>query len=130
MTSRGRSRRRGYLTAVDHLGPEAVAAFVDGEMSPQATHRARVHIVHCAECREEVARQRAAADAIHEATDLNELKAPEGLMARLASIESTCSMDGPDAESVCMGRPEGIVDRMEIFLRTVRRSTHESVKRR
>ena len=29
----------------DHLGPEAVAAFVDGEMSSKSAHNARVHLV-------------------------------------------------------------------------------------
>ena len=39
---------------IGHLGPEAVVAFVDGEMEPKFMHRVRIHLVHCAECRADV----------------------------------------------------------------------------
>lgn len=125
MPARRRGRRRTFLSDVDHLGPEAVAAFVDGELTPQAEQRASTHLEHCPECREEIERQRAAAEAIHAASDLRELKASAGLLAKLASIERECSPDGPNADSVTACRPAGLVDRMEVFLRTVRRAGHE-----
>ncbi len=47
-----------HFASVEHLNPEAVAAFVDNELSPAAAHRAKIHLVHCPECREEIHRQR------------------------------------------------------------------------
>ncbi|CAB0724279.1 anti-sigma factor [Corynebacterium diphtheriae] len=49
-----------HFASVEHLNPEAVAAFVDNELSPAAAHRAKIHLVHCPECREEIHRQRRA----------------------------------------------------------------------
>ncbi len=49
-----------HFASVEHLNPEAVAAFVDNELSPAAAHRAKIHLVHCPECREEIHRQRGA----------------------------------------------------------------------
>ncbi|WP_423201131.1 anti-sigma factor family protein, partial [Corynebacterium diphtheriae] len=50
-----------HFASVEHLNPEAVAAFVDNELSPAAAHRAKIHLVHCPECREEIHRQRGGA---------------------------------------------------------------------
>ena len=47
---------------IGHLGPEAVVAFVDGEMEPKFMHRVRIHLVHCAECRADVHQQRRASE--------------------------------------------------------------------
>lgn len=41
-----------------HLG-DRVAALVDGELSPQVRDRALAHVAHCADCRAELATQRA-----------------------------------------------------------------------
>ena len=55
--ARGKSKARRADTT-GHLGPEAVVAFVDDEMDTKAKHRARVHLVHCHECRDEIYTQR------------------------------------------------------------------------
>ena len=54
-TRRRKARKPREFASVEHLSLEAVAAFVDGELTPLAMHRARVHLVHCEECRAEVA---------------------------------------------------------------------------
>lgn len=81
---------------IGHLGPEAIAALVDGELSPSAAERARIHLVNCAECRREVLSQREVAQAMrtamaqqdgpghaveHEGQGL-----PAALLSRLAAI--------------------------------------------
>ena len=47
--------------STEHLGTEAIAAFVDGELSVVAERRAQAHLMACPECRREVAKQRQAA---------------------------------------------------------------------
>lgn len=61
-TRRRKARKPREFASVEHLSLEAVAAFVDGELTPLAMHRARVHLVHCEECRAEVAQQRRASE--------------------------------------------------------------------
>ena len=101
----GKTTRK--FASVEHLSTEAVAAFVDGELSPGATHRAKVHLVHCAECRNEVAVQRRAAAALRQAHQADAaLCAPTSLVARLTSIaEEPSTMDG-DADRGT-GEPAG-----------------------
>ncbi len=81
---------------IGHLGPEAIAALVDGELSPRATERARIHLVHCADCRREVLSQREVAQAMRtamahqagpgHATEHEGQGLPETLLSRLAAI--------------------------------------------
>lgn len=104
---------------MDHLGPEALAAYVDGELSVGATHRARVHLVHCPECRAEVKRQQSAAELIRESNGYRELRAPRDLMAKLAGIEKSCPQ-GPGAEDTTC-EPETLLDKIDIVVRLVRR---------
>ena len=46
------------FNSTDHLNPEAIAAYVDGELSKAATLRAERHLQLCGECCEEVQAQR------------------------------------------------------------------------
>lgn len=73
--------------STDHLSFEAVAALVDGELSHTAAHRARLHLAQCQDCREEEARQRAAATAVREHNADGCLRAPRSLVERLALLE-------------------------------------------
>lgn len=45
------------FTVVDHLNPEAIAAYVDNELSAAAARRARMHFEQCVECCTEVKKQ-------------------------------------------------------------------------
>ncbi|WP_257202429.1 anti-sigma factor family protein [Corynebacterium cystitidis] len=81
-----RRRLRLEISSIDHLSPEAVTAFVDGEMSEGAQHRVRVHIVHCPQCREEVHTQRFAAEIVRGSNVEEGVRAPSGLVERLAQI--------------------------------------------
>ncbi|WP_156802463.1 anti-sigma factor family protein [Corynebacterium lubricantis] len=94
-----RRKLRLELAIVEHLSPEAIAAFVDGELSDGALHRARVHVVHCRECRDEVHTQRHASEAVR-GSNLEEcVRAPRNLVARLSQIADLAPMHDADNES-------------------------------
>ncbi|MGD7002472.1 zf-HC2 domain-containing protein [Corynebacterium halotolerans] len=116
---RTRPRVRSFAS-VEHLGPEAVAAYVDQELTERATHRARVHLVHCQECRSEVRRQHRAAEVLREGNRVQELRAPKSLLAKLAGIENSCP-SGPGVEDSAGPQPESLLDKLDIMLRVVRR---------
>lgn len=59
--------RRWGPFAESHLMPDAVVAFVDGELSPGARDRAASHIARCPICTGEVAAQRQARAAVQRA---------------------------------------------------------------
>ena len=117
-----RPRRRRDFASVEHLSLEAVAAFVDGELSDTACHRARVHLVHCAECRAEIERQRGASEWLRGSNIGEDVRAPHDLLTRRAGIASTPPRSGPDAESTPTPVPEGLMDKMEMILRAVKRN--------
>lgn len=117
-----RSPRRREFASVEHLSPEAVAAFVDGELCDSATHRARVHLVHCAECRREIERQRGASEWLRGSNIQEDVRVPHDLLARLASIATGPVKAGPDAESMPVPEPECLLDRVEMMLRAVKRN--------
>ncbi len=120
-TPRRRPRRREFAS-VEHLSLEAVAAFVDGELSDTACHRARVHLVHCPECRAEIERQRGASEWLRGSNIGEDVRAPHDLLARLAGIASGPAGSGPDAEATPTPMPEGLMDKMEMILRAVKRN--------
>lgn len=76
-----------------HLAGEAVAAFVDGELSSVAHARAVAHLDVCAECRGGVRAQKEAA-ALLVAEPVPEL--PAALLARLREIPMTAELGGED----------------------------------
>lgn len=98
LKARAQRRRveRPDFASVDHLNPEAIAAYVDDELSDVAKHRARIHMIHCEECRVEVSSQRSASQRI-KACSNDDVHAPSSLIAKLAQIESLCP-SGPTAE--------------------------------
>ncbi|AJK68536.1 anti-sigma factor family protein [Corynebacterium marinum] len=117
-----RTRGRREFASVEHLSLEAVAAFVDGELSDAASHRARVHLVHCAECRGEIERQRGASEWLRGSNITEEVRAPHDLLARLAGIPAAPVKAGPDAESTPTPGPECLLDKVEMILRAVKRN--------
>lgn len=115
-------RKPRQLASVEHLSPEAVAAFVDGELTDLAAHRARVHLVHCAECRAEIERQRGASEWLRGSNITDEVRAPRDLLNRLAGIATGPVCPGPDAESTPTQVPQGLLDKVEMLMRAVKRN--------
>lgn len=94
------------FSSTDHLGSEAVAAFVDGELGPTAQRRARAHLLACPECRREVARQRQAARRLR---DSGEVRIPEELRERLASLtRDQMPENAPGARHLSHRRPDSL----------------------
>ena len=116
-----RARKHREFASVEHLSPEAVAAFVDGELTPAAAHRARVHMVHCVECRDEVDHQRRAAERLRTCSENDDIRVPSSLMERLTSIAQSCPA-GPGIEDTVCSPPETLLDKVDILYRAVRRS--------
>ena len=82
-----------HFASVDHLSAEAVAAYVDNELTPRALHRAKVHLLKCDECRYEIKAHLAASRRLREAAAHNTVSTPADLKARLASIPVECAFD-------------------------------------
>jgi len=55
---------RGWGSSVPHLLPDAVVAYVDGELSAGSHDRASSHVAGCPFCAAEVAAQRQARAAV------------------------------------------------------------------
>lgn len=119
--NRGGRNRRKKFSSVEHLSHEAVAAFVDGELSAPAEHRARVHVVQCPECRREVHIQRNASELLRGCNLSTRVRAPDDLLARLAGIAQSDPGPGPDADSTPVAQPEDFMDRVELMIRTIRK---------
>lgn len=118
MTTPANDLRHGL--SVEHLSPEAIAALVDGELTSRAEHRAKVHLVHCQACREEVQQQRDAAQRLRE--DI-EVHASGSLIERLTRIPECCPDQPPTQRFGVDGcrRPETIVDGVDLFIRRIAR---------
>ncbi|WP_158885332.1 zf-HC2 domain-containing protein [Amycolatopsis anabasis] len=104
---------RGWGLPESHLLPDAVVAFVDGELSLGAQDRASSHIARCPSCAAEVAAQRQARAAVKRAA------APPmsaGFLASLRSIpehtELTTTPDNlaitQDGQLVAIQRPDRV----------------------
>jgi anti-sigma factor RsiW len=77
-----------------HLLPDAVVAFVDGELSPTAHDRAAAHLARCPFCAAEAATQRQARSMMKAAPAPS---APAGLLASLMNIPQDVELpSGPD----------------------------------
>lgn len=88
------------FSSTDHLGPEAVAAYVDHELSAAAYRRAQQHLTQCPECHEEVVAQRGAAQRVRVLNGDDEVKAPSSLVARLAGLtEAECAPSATGARA-------------------------------
>jgi anti-sigma factor RsiW len=104
---------RGWGLSEQHLLPDAVVAFVDGELTPTACDRASSHAAKCGACAAEIAAQRQASAAVHAA---NAFSAPAGLLASLRAIPDQIEMpempDGlavtNDGQLVAVQRPDRV----------------------
>ena len=76
-----------------HLAEEALAAYVDGVLSPAADDRAERHLRGCAECRAAVEAQREAKALMAAAPDP---ELPAGLLAKLLDVPMTADLGGGD----------------------------------
>lgn len=107
--------------SIDHLSPEAIAALVDGELGRRAEHRAKIHLVHCKYCRDEVNAQRQAAHRLRGlATDVH---ASGTLIERLRRIPDQAVADSPRDKFSADGcrRPESISDAVDLMIRKLGR---------
>lgn len=109
------------FASVDHLSSDAAAMFIDNELSRGAMHRARLHLVHCSECRQEITRQRDTVDFVRTECRNDNVTAPSDLKAKLMSLANECA-PGPGAEDVAIQRPESFVAKVESVVRAVRRT--------
>jgi hypothetical protein len=94
-----------------HLLPDAVVAFVDGELSPVAHDRAATHIARCPLCATDATVQRQARDSVAAA---EAPRMPAGLLAALRAIPTDTDLPDdverlavtPDGQLVAVQRPE------------------------
>ncbi|RZS44282.1 putative zinc finger protein [Herbihabitans rhizosphaerae] len=102
---------RGWSFSEQHLLPDAVVAFVDGELSATVTERVATHAARCPACAAEIKAQRTARSAVRSA-DAPSL--PAGLLANLRAIPQSCDLpsspDGlamtADGQMVVVQRPD------------------------
>lgn len=102
---------RSWSFPEQHLLPDAVVAFVDGELSPVARDRAAAHIARCQLCAGETAAQRQARTAVRSAAVPG---MPAGLLAALRAIPADTELPGgpdnlavtADGQLVAVQRPE------------------------
>ncbi len=91
-------RRRFTVTAPDwgqdHLLPDAVVAFVDGELADRPFSRATRHLAECPECATQVVAQGQARSALRSA-ECPIL--PSSLLSSLRSIPQDAELPGPPA---------------------------------
>lgn len=112
------SEPRSWNLPEQHLMPDAVVAFVDGELSPLARERAAEHIAKCRFCASETSTQRQARSAVRAAGDPG---APAGLLAALRAIPIDTDLRvgpesggqenlaiGPDGQLVAVQRPDRV----------------------
>ncbi|WP_238412745.1 anti-sigma factor family protein [Saccharothrix deserti] len=104
---------RGWQLPEQHLLPDAVVAFVDGELSASAHNRASAHLARCPFCAAEAYSQQQARSAVRAA---DAPCAPAGLLARLGAIpqevELPSAPDGlavtEDGQLVTVQRPDRV----------------------
>lgn len=104
---------RGWGLPESHLLPDAIVAFVDGELSLSAQDRASAHVARCPVCAAEVAAQRQAVTAVKQA------EAPSmsaGFLASLCSIPQNTDLPSApdnlamtaDGQLVAIQRPDRV----------------------
>jgi anti-sigma factor RsiW len=92
------TNQRGWSLPEQHLMPDAVVAFVDGELPPTACDRVVAHIARCPYCAAEIAEQRQARAAMRAA---DAPSVPAGLLATLRAIPQEADLpSSPDELAV------------------------------
>jgi len=79
--------------STEHLSIEAVAAFVDGELSMKAHLRAASHLSLCPECAAEIDAQRRARSALR---DSQPIAIPSSLLGQLSQIPLRTAEQAPE----------------------------------
>lgn len=124
---------RREFKSTDHLNPEAVAAFVDGELSDSAFQRAAKHLEVCDECRAEVDCQRKAANRLRVVDD-SEVHAPASLVERLAGLCADEPASGAAGERDAVGdrfsAPRGKLRELGSAMRSSMQASLGALKRR
>ena len=108
------------FSSTEHLSPEAVAAFTDGELSNIAMRRARVHLAQCPECWAEVLAQRRTAQRVRGCND-EELHAPPSLVERLTQLRHEDARASEARDGRAAAAQSGVLDKMETVFRTLTR---------
>lgn len=101
------------FSSTEHLNPEAVAAFVDGELSASAARRAQDHIAQCQECHEEVLAQRGASQRMRFLRGDEHVKAPTSLIEKLANMREEQELH--DAAAAERSPREKLADALQRF---------------
>ncbi|MFT7840767.1 zf-HC2 domain-containing protein [Saccharothrix sp. BKS2] len=104
---------RGWQLPEQHLLPDAVVAFVDGELSASAHGRAAAHLARCPFCAAEAYSQQQASSAVRAAPTPC---APAGLLARLGAIPEQVELPSApdnlavteDGQLVTVQRPDRV----------------------
>jgi anti-sigma factor RsiW len=115
-----------------HLAQEAIAALVDGELTPGPANRAARHLAGCLQCRLAVQAQREAKEALHESADVT---VPGDLMSKLCAIPFTADVPGSGGPGGMSAGPgeltvSGASGAFSVDLHPHRRrSTHEHTAR-
>ena len=81
------ARQAQRFSSTDHLSAEAVAALVDGELSPSAERRARAHVGLCPECLADVLCQQRAAERLRRCSSDDGVHAPRALVQKLSCLD-------------------------------------------
>lgn len=116
------------FNSTDHLNPEAVAAFVDGELSDSAFRRAARHLTDCDECSAEVDSQRRAANRLR-VVDNSGVHAPASLVERLAGMGAG-DLDEAGEAQASSGRGRSVGKNLGANLGSALQSALGALKRR
>ena len=122
------SMAKREFNSTDHLNPEAVAAFVDGELSDSAFRRAARHLSDCDECCAEVDAQRRAANRLR-VVDNSGVHAPASLVERLAGMR-TEDLDAVGEAASSSGRSRKFATDLGANLSSALQSALGALKRR
>jgi hypothetical protein len=94
----------------EHLAPEAISAFVDGELRMSAHMRAAHHLSVCRECAAEVDQQRAARTALRKAGEISIPSDLLGALGRIPTQEIDLRRDGRAAGNKRPRKPASPLD--------------------
>lgn len=103
----------GWNLPEQHLLPDAIVAFVDGELAPVPAQRAAAHLQQCAACSAEATAQRQASGLVRAA---GSPEIPAGLLSTLREIPTEVELPSgpddlavaPDGQVVMVQRPEKV----------------------
>lgn len=107
------------FSSVEHLSAEAVAGYVDGELSLKAQKRARAHLLHCSICRREVREQKEASQTLRQETE-SDIHVPSALVSKLANLNPDTCAEGPAAGDIL--QPDTLFGRLNSIYWAARRT--------